>query len=154
MDGRRTPGLPSDDWMHEQQRRAEAEAQAWRSLRYALGRAPALPPSGAPAAIEPPHTPPPRAENPHRTGSTILKGLVRVCLGGLGAFLGYISATDSGLGEFEVWLATMAGFAVALSLSMFDPFRRMVHMLAETTRWTLILAVCFGGLWFFLHGQG
>ena len=143
MDGaRRLPAIASDDWMHEQQLRAELEAEAWRRLRVELSRPPEPPPQ--PAQLEPPRS-------PHRTGSTILKGLVRVGLGVFGAYLAFICAEDSGLGEFEVWLSVMAGFAVALSLSMFDPFRRLVHFLAETARWTLILAICFGGLWLLTH---
>jgi hypothetical protein len=139
MDGaRRPPDIMSDDWMHQQQLRAEVEADAWRRLRKEIAQLPAEP---APAP----------ARDPHKSGSTILKALVRVGLGAFGAYLAFISAADNGLGEFEVWLAVMAGFAIALALSMFDPFRRLVHFLAETARWALILAICFGGLWVLLN---
>lgn len=141
---RTTPAFASDDWMHEQQLRAELEAEAWRRLRHEL----ASPPEAEPVVAGPP-----AHSSPHRSGSAIFKGLVRVGLGAFGAYLAHISAVDSGLGEFEVWLAVMAGFAVALALSMFDPFPRMVHVLAETARWTLIVGVGFAGLWMLLQIQ-
>lgn len=143
MEGsRRTPAIASDDWMHEQQLRAQLEAEAWRRLRLELAQ-PALPAPPSPVEARP--------RSPHKSGSTLLKGLVRAGLGVIGGYLGYVSAMDSGLGAFEVWLAVPAGFVIALALSMFDPFRRIVHFLAETARWTLILTVGFGGLWLLLH---
>jgi hypothetical protein len=133
MEGaRRTPDV--DDWMRQQQLRAELEAEAWRRLRQDVAQLP------EPAATTP-------IRDPHKSGSAVLKGLVRASLGVFGAYLGYVAAADSGLGEFEIWLAVLAGFAITLALSMFDPFRRLVHFLAETARWVLILAVCAGAGW-------
>jgi hypothetical protein len=40
---------------------------------------------------------------------------------------------------------------VTLALSMFGLARELVHTLAETARWALILAVGFGALWVFTH---
>jgi hypothetical protein len=125
-----------DTWLLEQQVRAEMEAEGWRLLRLSLAApAPALPrPVDAPF-------------DHHRSGSTILKGLVRFGIAVFGAYLGWLAATDSQLGEFEVWLATGAGFAIALSLSMFGYARDFVHLLAEIARWAIICGVAFGALW-------
>ena len=131
------PALASDAWMLEQQVRAEMEAQAWRQLREHL----AAPP---PAAAEPANDAP---FDHHRAGSAMLKALVRFGLAAFGAYLCWLAAVDSRLGEFEVWLAAGAGFAVTLALSMFGYARELVHVLAETARWTIITAVAFGALW-------
>jgi hypothetical protein len=62
-----------------------------------------------------------------------------------------LAAIDSQFGEFEVWLAVGSIFLVTLALSMFGLARELVHTLAETARWALILAVGFGALWVFTH---
>lgn len=151
MTGSRSrPAFASQDWMLEQQLRAEMEAEAWRRMRHDLVLAeplPAAPPQ--PQAIPAPAPTP--ARDPHRTGSAILKALVRFMLAAVGAYLAYLAAIDSQLGEFEVWLATGAGFLVTLSLSMFGVARDFVHMLAETARWMIILAVGLGALWVFVQ---
>lgn len=127
----RRPAIASDDWMLEQQLRAEMEAEAWRRLR----RETAAPP---PAPAEPDY---------HRSGGVILKALVRFGLAGFGAYLAWIAALDSALGEFEVWLAVGAGFIVTLSLSLLGPARGLVLALAETMRWGLIAGAGLTALW-------
>jgi hypothetical protein len=131
------PALASEDWMLEQQVRAEMEAQAWRTLREQMAAPPPLP------AVVVAEAPPDR----HSSGSTILKALVRFILAVFGAYLGWLAAVDSQLGEFEIWLATGSGFVIMLALSMFGVARDFVHMLAETARWTIICGVALGALW-------
>lgn len=142
-DSRRSPAFATDDWMFEQQVRAELEAEAWRRLRV-QSRQP-LPPL---ADAAPAQTP---AESPHRTGSTILKALVRFAMGAAASYLAFIAALDSQLGEFEAWLAVGAAFIVTLALSMFSPLRGAVHAMAETMRWVLVVALSVGGLWMFFQ---
>lgn len=145
MSDTRRPAIASDDWMMEQQVRAELEAEAWKRLRRELAR-PAPPPIAAPAA-------PAQTETDyHRSGSTMLKALVRFGLAVFGAYLAWLAALDSQLGEFEIWLAVGAGFILTLALSLVGPARGFVHMLAETARWGIIVAVAFGGLWLLLQG--
>jgi len=142
----RSPTFATDDWMFEQQVRAELEAEAWRRLREE--RALAAPPEPAPAPV----APAPVGPHPiHRTGSAILKALVRFAMAAAFAYLAFIAALDSQLGEFEAWLAIGATFVVTLALSMFSPLRGVVHMLAETARWVLILALALGGVWMFVQ---
>jgi hypothetical protein len=124
--------------MLEQQVRAEMEAQAWRTLREEMA---APPPALAPTA------PPANGFDYHRSSSAMLKALVRFGLAGCGAYLGWLAAVDARLGEFEVLLATAAGFAITLALSMFGYARDFVHMLAETARWAIICGVGLGALW-------
>jgi hypothetical protein len=140
MSGSQRPVFASDDWMHEQQMRAELEAEAWRRLRHEL----AAPPPVQTATLT-------AQANPHQTGSTILKAVVRFTLAAFGAYLAYLAAVDSQLGEFEVWLAVGATFAVTLALTMFGPMRRFVHTLAETTRWMLLVTIGFGAVWMITH---
>ena len=139
MTGTHKPVFASDDWMHEQQIRAELEAEAWRRLRADLT-------APQPAAVAPAE-----AADPHTSGSTILKAVVRFALASFAAYLAYIAAADSRVGEFESWLAIGATFMITLALSMFGPFRRFVHMLAETTRWVLLVGVGFGAVWVMTH---
>lgn len=131
------PALASDAWMLEQQVRAEMEAEAWRRLREHL----AAPPLPEPTA------PPEKAFDHHRAGSTLLKAIVRFAIAVFGAYLGWLAAVDSQLGEFEAWLAAGTGFLILLSLSMFGYARELVHVLAETARWAIICAVGLGALW-------
>jgi hypothetical protein len=131
------PALASDAWMLEQQVRAEMEAQAWRRLREDLATPPPVP--AAPAADQP--------LDYHRASSAMLKALVRFALAAFGAYLGWLAAVDSRLGEFESWLAASAGFAITLALSMFGYARDFVHMLAETMRWAIVCALALGALW-------
>jgi len=140
------PAFATEDWMLEQQMRAELEAEAWRRLRReAAAPRPALAaPVAAPAA-----TP-----DYHGTGSTILKAFVRFGLASFASYIGWIAAMDSRLGEFEVWLAVGSAFIVTLALSLFPPIRGFVHFLAETARWVIIAGVALGGLWLVLQGQG
>ncbi|MBC7767589.1 MAG: hypothetical protein H7124_02250 [Phycisphaerales bacterium] len=137
----RRPALASDDWMLEQQVRAELEAEAWRRLRCEVA-APAIEaPANDAASID-----------YHRSGNGLLKALVRFALGSFGAYLAWIAALDSQLGEFEVWLAISAGFILTLALSLVGPARGFVHLLAETARWGIIVGAAFGGLWLLLQG--
>jgi hypothetical protein len=136
MSGSQRPVFASDDWMHEQQLRAELEAEAWRRLRHELAVPVAVP------AAEP---------DPHQTGSTVLKAVVRFAMAAFGAYLAFLAGVDSQLGEIEVWLAVGATFAVTLALTMFGPMRRLVHMLAETTRWMLLIAIGFSAVWVIAH---
>jgi hypothetical protein len=139
MPARGRPAFASDDWMLEQQLRAEMEAEAWRRLRSELTVAQALPapePVAAPAEID--H---------HSTGSTILKALVRFILAAFAAYLAWLAGVDARLGEFEIWLATGSTFAVTLALSMFGFARNFVHLAAETVRWMLLIGLGFGATW-------
>jgi len=138
---RRGPRPLSDDWMLEQQVRAEIEAETWRRLRLETAQA-------APPALPAPEP------DPHATGSLTLKALVRFLLGAGGGYLAYLAATDAGLGEFETWLALGAGFLITLALSAFGPLRRAVHLLAETARWAIVVAAGLGALWLLTHPPG
>lgn len=147
---RTRPAIASDDWMHEQQLRAELEAEAWRRLRRELAApepapAPQVAPAPAPATPE---------FNHHRSGSTVLKAIVRFGLGAFVSYLAYIAAMDSGLGEFEAWLAVGSAFVVTLALSMFGIAREFVHMLAETMRWVILAGAGVAALWFATHWPG
>jgi hypothetical protein len=144
MTGSRRPAFASDDWMMEQQLRAELEAEAWRRLREQL----AVPPQPAPALAAEPAAPAVRAAPDfHRGGSAVLKALVRFGLAAFFAYLAYLAAVDSGLGEFEIWLAIGSTFLVVLALSMFGAARQFVHVLAETMRWVIIVAAGLGAVW-------
>lgn len=138
------PALASDDWMLEQQVRAELEAEAWRRLRADLALAAPAPAAelAAPAAAPPDY---------HRAGSAMLKGLARFALAAFAAYLAYLAAVDGGLGEFEIWLAVGGAFASALALSMFGAARRLVHIMAETMRWVLIAGAALGAAWLMLQ---
>lgn len=139
---RRAPAHASDDWLAEQQMRAEMEAEAWRRLRQELA---------APAAALP--APPPQTDR-YSGGSIILKALVRFGLAAGAAYLAFVAAFDAGLGEFEIWMAIGGAFVVTLALSAFGPLRAMVHYLSETARWVLISGFAFGALWLLLNGAG
>ncbi len=142
------PAFATDDWMQEQQLRAEVEAEGWRSLRQKLAMPQALPPpQPAPAT-------PAQIVDHHRTGSTILKALVRFMLAGFAAYLAYLAAVDSRLGEFEIWLAVGSSFVVALALSMFGGAREFVHMAAETMRWMLLVGVGLGATYLAFNWPG
>jgi hypothetical protein len=147
---RTRPAIASDDWMHEQQLRAELEAEAWRRLRRELATPEPLPPQVA-APAPAPATP---EFDHHRSGSTLLKALVRFGLAAFVSYLAYIAAMDSGLGEFEAWLAIGSAFMVTLALSMFGIAREFVHMLAETMRWVIISGAAIAGLWLATHWPG
>lgn len=138
---RRPPAIPSADWMLEQQMRAEVEAEAWRRLREEVQR----PVEPAPEPAAPAKT---RPENPHRSGSIILKAIVRFGLAAAIAGLAFIAALDSQLGEFEIWLAVGSTFIVTLAASMFEPLRSAVYFLSETARWVLILGFLLAVAWF------
>jgi hypothetical protein len=135
--------LGSDAWMLEQQLRAEWEASEWRRIRAEL----ALPP---PQLVLPQE---PARERPwHEGGSGVLKGLVRFGIGAFGAWMGYIAAASAdGTGELEIVMAVIAGFFIALMISMLGPFKPFVALLAEIARWVLIAGVVVGGFWFVAH---
>lgn len=143
------PAFATDDWMQEQQLRAEVEAEGWRSLRQKLATPHALPPPPQPAPAIPAYV-----VDHHRTGSTILKALVRFMLAGFAAYLAYLAAVDSGLGEFEIWLAVGSSFMVALALSMFGGAREFVRMAAETMRWVLLIGVGLGATYLAFNWPG
>ena len=140
------PVFASDDWMLEQQMRAEMEAEAWRRLRRELALPAPLP---APQPIGPAVQP-----DPHQSGSGVLKGVVRFLLAALGGYLAFLAAVDSGLGEFEIWLAVGAAFLVTLSLSMLGAARGFVHVVAETVRWLLIIGAGVAATWLAFNWQG
>jgi hypothetical protein len=146
---RRTPAFASDDWMFEQQVRAELEAEAWRRLRTQLAEPPQAAPPPPPLPTAAATSKPYRVRDPHRTGSAVLKGLVRFVFAAFAAYLIYIAGVDSQLGEFEVWLATATAFVVVLALSAFEPLRGAVHAMAETARWVLIFGLLIGLAWLF-----
>lgn len=146
MPARGRPAFASDDWMLEQQLRAEMEAEAWRRLRSELAVAHPLPapePVAAPAEVD--H---------HNTGSTILKALVRFMLASFAAYLAWLAGVDARLGEFDVWMATGSTFAVVLALSMFGAARGFVHAAAETVRWMLLIGLGFGATWLAFNWAG
>ncbi|MFT3727089.1 MAG: hypothetical protein QM759_04620 [Terricaulis sp.] len=156
MSTKRPPAFASDDWMFEQQVRAELEAEAWRRLRTQLAAPPpqaALPPAPALQGA-PPAQAPARERDPHRSGSGVLKGVVRFAIAAFCAYLAWIAAADGGLGELEMWFAVCTVFIATLALSALEPARKMVHFLAETTRWVLIFAFVFGVAWVLTHVPG
>ncbi len=135
--------------MLEQQLRAEWEASEWRRLRAEMALPPPEPQyqtayqAGAPAAVARPW---------HEGGSGVLKGLVRFGIGAFGGWMGYIAAASSdGTGNLEIGMSVIAGFFIALTLSMIGPARQFVALLAEITRWVLILGVVVGAFWFVAH---
>jgi len=138
--GSRLPAFGSDDWMLEQQLRAEVEAEGWRALRSHLAH-----PAVATIAPEAPVAPPPKHE--WRFGAAMVKGVVRFGIGAAGAYLAFLSAADAELGEFEVWLAVIAGFIVTLSLTAFGIGRQLVHSLARVTAWGLVIALAAGAVY-------
>ena len=142
------PTFATDEWMFEQQLRAEAEAAGWRRLRdeFAVPQAP-LPP---PAAV----VDSPSRVNHHRSGSTILKALVRFMLAALAGYLAWLAGVDARLGEVDVWMATGSTFAVTLALTMLGPARGFVHAAAETMRWMLLIGIGFGATWFAFNWPG
>ncbi len=144
------PAFATDDWMLEQQLRAEVEAEGWRSLREKLAAPQALPP---PQPV-PSTSIPAGGVDRHRTGSTIFKALVRFMLAAFAAYLAYLAAVDSRLGEFEIWLAVGSSFVVALALSMFGAAREFVHMAAETMRWVLLIGIGFGATYLAFNWPG
>lgn len=141
------PAFATDDWMFEQQLRAEVEAEGWRRLReqLAVAEPPALP---APAAIAAP------APDYHHSGSAILKALVRFLLAAFAAYLAWIAAMDARLGEIDVWMATGSTFAVALALSMFGFAREFVHLAAETMRWIILIGAGLAAAYLALNWPG
>jgi len=143
------PAFATEDWILEQQMRAELEAEAWRRLRRE-----AAAPAALAAPVAAPVAAPSAAPDYHSTGSTILKAFVRFGLASFASYVGWIAAMDSALGEFEVWLAVGSAFIVTLALSLFPPIRGFVHFLAETARWVIIAGVAFGALWLVLQNQG
>lgn len=131
------PAFATDDWMLEQQLRAEVEAEGWRRMRERLAIA-------EPAALTPVAAPAPSEPDFHGSGSTILKGLVRFALAAFAGYLAWIAGVDARLGEFDVWMATGSAFAIVLALSMFGAARSFVHAAAETMRWILLIGLGFG----------
>jgi multisubunit Na+/H+ antiporter MnhB subunit len=140
------PAFATDDWMQEQQLRAEAEAEGWRRLRSQMAVPQALPtsePAQNPAEID--H---------HSAGSTILKAVVRFMLAAFTAYLAWLAGVDARLGEFDVWMVTGSTFAITLALSMFGAARGFVHAAAETVRWILLLGIGFGATWLAFNWPG
>ncbi len=149
---RRTPPpFASDDWMFEQQVRAELEAEAWRRLRTQLAPPSEPAPLPAPSPALAANPTPARVRDPHHSGSAMLKGLVRFVIAAIGSYLTWIAGMDSQLGAFEVWLATGTAFVVVLAMSAFEPLRGAVHAMAETARWVLIVGFVMGLAWVFTH---
>lgn len=140
-DARKSPPVASEAWMLEQQMRAEAEAAGWRLLRLE-GAKPSVPVRESAAA----EAPAPRL-SPSGAGSAIVKGLVRFALAAGGSWLAYVAGLDSGLGEFEIWLAAGAAFLVVLAFSAFGPLRALVYFLAESMRWVVVAAIIVVLMW-------
>ena len=147
-DARKSPPVASEAWMLEQQMRAEAEAAGWRQLRLE-GAKPSVP-VRASAAAEAPAP----ALSPSGAGSAIVKGLVRFALAAGGSWLAFVAGLDSGLGEFEIWLATGAAFLVVLAFSAFGPLRSLVYFLAESMRWVVVTTLILGLMWVFAAALG
>lgn len=139
------PAFATDDWMQEQQLRAEAEAEGWRRLRSQMA-VPQAPPTSEPAQT---------AEiDQHSAGSTILKALVRFLLAAFAAYLAWLAGVDARLGEFDVWMVTGSTFAITLAFSMFGAARGFIHAAAETVRWILLLGIGFGATWLAFNWPG
>lgn len=149
MTAPRRPAFASQDWMLEQQLRAELEAEAWRRLRE-LSSGPDLPPDTIVTAAHGAHG---ARINFHATGSSFLKAVVRFGLAACLAYIAWIAAVDARLSSFDVWLCVVTVFVVGLTLTLIGPARGLVHFLAETMRWGLIIAVALGGLWLLVQGQ-
>jgi hypothetical protein len=139
------PAIASDDWMLEQQLRAEVEAEAWRRLRMELALPEPVPAQAGNA---------PATADRHRSGSTILKALVRFMLAAFVGYLAWLAGVDSQLGEFEVWLVVGSSFLITLAASMFGPAREFVHMAAEAMRWILFIAAGVGLTWLAFNWPG
>lgn len=126
----RHSAIPGVDWMNEQLRRAEAEAEAWRRLRAEIDaeslRADVHTESEAPAAPRP------------SVRRAILHAAIRFAIAAFGAYLGYLAAIDASLGEFEVWMIVGAAFSIALALTVTAVGRRYVVLMAETSPWLAI----------------
>lgn len=131
----RRSAMGRDAWMLKQQLRAESEAQRWRQLRE--------------ESVFPPFLihPAQKAMDHHRSGSATLKALVRFGLATLGAHAAGLTAAAAQLGQFEVWLAMVAGFVMTLALSMFGAARGFVHLLSQAMGWTIVAAVGASSLW-------
>jgi hypothetical protein len=142
------PPVASDAWMLEQQVRAELEARAWQLMRQEAALL------SAPARAEAAAEPKPAPLDPHRTGSAVLKGLVRFGLGAFASFLAVLAGADSGLGEIEVWLAAGAVFLITLALSLVNPLRRLVYALSEGMRWLALTIALVGLLWLWAAAFG
>lgn len=146
MAARGRPVFASDDWMLEQQLRAEMEAEAWRRLRSEMAVPQALP------AAEPTQN---QAEiDHHSAGSSILKALVRFMLASFAAYLAWLAGVDARLGEFDVWMVTGSAFAITLALTMFGAARGFVHAAAETVRWILLVGIGFGATYLAFNWPG
>lgn len=129
-------------WLLEQQMRAELEAEAWRLLREKVDGASSAP--GTPA-LSAPLAP---------AGSFLTRILVRAALAVGCGYLAWLASVDSGMGEFEALLATGAGIAVSLALSVLEPGRRLVGFIAKTLAWIALTIAGFAGLWVLLHAAG
>src|SRR6185312_7555573 len=92
---RAPPPFASDDWMFEQQVRAELEAEAWRRLRTQLAGPPEPPPPPPPLPTIAASQPSRRLHDPHHSGSAMLKGLVRFVIAAIGSYLTYVAGLDS-----------------------------------------------------------
>jgi hypothetical protein len=130
----RGPEAVSDSWTLEWQARAETEKEAWRRLHEEWS-APRPSAMLANDAID------------HRKGSAMLTALVRFGLATFGAHVARLAATASQIGEFEIWLAMAAGFAIAPALSMFGYARGFAHLLARAPSWMIVSAVSASALW-------
>lgn len=130
--------------MLEQQVRAEAEAAEWRRLRAEVAAQEAVQQELARRALEPPL---------HQGGSIILKALVRVAIGALGALVAYIASMTSGGGWLDAWFAVIGGFVVAMALTAFGPARDFVAMTAHAMRWMLIIGAVLTCVWLIVQMQ-
>ncbi|MGH6951267.1 MAG: hypothetical protein ACREH4_10360 [Vitreimonas sp.] len=148
MNAPRRPAFASQDWMLEQQLRAELEAEAWRRLRELSSRVD-LPPETVVTAAQGQGA----RTNFHTTGSSLLKAIVRFGLAACLAYIAWIAAVDARLSSVDVWLCVVTVFVVGLTVTLIGPARGLVHFLAETMRWGLIVAVALGGLWLLVQGQ-
>jgi len=147
---RNRPAVASDDWMLEQQLRAEMEAEAWRRLRQDLHAPPPALPAPTPAHASPPREP----VNYHRLGSTVFKALARFLLAACAAYFAYLVAWEAQLGAFEAWLAMGGVFVSVLALSLLGPARALVQMLAETLRWAMVGGLALGTVWLLVQMSG
>lgn len=83
---------------------------------------------------------------PHqRDGRGLYKALVYAGLATLGANVGWLAGASFNLGQFEIWLAMMAGLAIAFALSMLG--HGLVQWLTKATPWVIVMAAAISGLW-------
>jgi hypothetical protein len=134
MAGQRKPPLAdADRWLLEQQLRAEAQAEIWRELREGTAASAPVRPERDPELFDP--------------LGFVARAAARVALALAAAGLAALAARDSGLGGFEVWLATGATGVATLAATLMQWARPVVGAVIVVTRWALMAAVAIALIW-------